>query len=145
MSVNLNESLTSTLNIVQGELAKKAEVLLEFGNVPVVLCYPRELNQALMSMILNAAQAIEERGEIKIRTYQDNGFACIDISDDGIGISSEIQKRIFEPFFTTKDVGSGTGMGLTVAYNTIVTQHRGQLLVNSKEGKGTTFTAKIPL
>lgn len=145
MSVNLNESLTSTLNIVQGELAKKAEVLLEFGNVPVVLCYPRELNQALMSMVLNAAQAIEERGKIKIRTYQDNRFACIDISDDGIGISSETQKRIFEPFFTTKDVGSGTGMGLTVAYNTIVTQHRGQLLVNSKEGKGTTFTAKIPL
>ena len=95
--------------------------------------------------IAHAAQAIEERGEIKIRTYQDNRFACIDISDDGIGISSETQKRIFEPFFTTKDVGSGTGMGLTVAYNTIVTQHRGQLLVNSKEGKGTTFTAKIPL
>jgi len=145
MSVNLNESLTSTLNIVRGELEQKAEILLEFGTVPVVLCYPRELNQALMSMILNAAQAIEERGEIKIRTYQDNGFACIDISDDGIGIAPEIQKRIFEPFFTTKDVGSGTGMGLTVAYNTIVKQHRGELLVNSKEGKGTTFTAKIPV
>lgn len=144
MPTNLNQSLESTLTLVHGDLIKKAELVKEFGELPEVLCYPRELNQAFMGMLLNAAQAIEDKGQIKIRTYHDNGYVCVDITDTGSGMPPDVQKRIFEPFYTTKDVGSGTGMGLSMAYNTIVTQHGGQLLVDSKEGTGTTFTVKIP-
>ena len=142
---NLNANLKSTLHVVHGDLAQKAELITEFGEIPDILCYPRELNQALMGILLNAAQAIDGRGKITIRSYQDNGYVCIDIADNGNGMPPEIQKRIFEPFFTTKDVGSGTGMGLSMAYNAIVTLHDGQLLVDSTEGVGTTFTAKLPV
>ncbi len=141
---NLNENIDHTLNIVLSDLEKKAELEREYGDIPDVLCYPRELNLALMGMILNAMQAIEHKGHIKIRTYQDNGFVCVDIADDGMGIPPEIQKRIFEPFFTTKEVGSGTGMGLSLAYNTIVSHHGGELQVDSEEGIGTKFTIRIP-
>ena len=98
-----------------------------------------------MGILLNAAQAIDGRGNITIRSYQGNGYVCIDIADNGNGMPPEIQKRISERFFTTKDVGSGTGMGLSMAYNAIVTLHDCQLLVDSTEGVGTTFTAKLPV
>ena len=98
-----------------------------------------------MGILLNAAQAIDGRGNITIRSYQGNGYVCIDIADNGNGMPPEIQKRIFERFFTTKDVGSGTGMGRSMAYNAIVTLHDCQPLVDSTEGVGTTFTAKLPV
>lgn len=142
--VDINSNLDKTLSLAAGEIGKKANVLKEYGQIGECVCYPRELNQVFMGLLLNAAQAIEERGTISLRTYQQDDFICIEIGDTGQGMTPEIKRRIFEPFFTTKDVGSGTGMGLSLAYHTIVSLHGGQILVDSAVGVGTTFTLKIP-
>jgi signal transduction histidine kinase len=142
---NLNDGLESTLNIVWNELKYKATVEKAYGDLPQVPCYPQELNQVFMNLLVNAAQAIEEKGTIAIRTYLEDEQVCVEIADTGKGMPPEVQKRIFEPFFTTKPVGKGTGLGLTMAYNIVVDKHGGQILVNSKEGVGTTFTIRIPL
>ena len=144
MPANLNDGLESTLNIVWNELKYKTVVEKDYGDLPETLCYPMELNQVFMNILVNAAQAIEEKGTIGIRTYEEDGHVCVAISDTGKGMPPEVQKRIFEPFFTTKDVGKGTGLGLSMAYN-IVEKHNGQFLVESTEGVGTHFTVKIPL
>lgn len=140
---DLNSGLESTLNIVWNELKYKATVEKDYGEIPPVTCYPMELNQVFMNLLVNAVQAIEEQGIITIRTYQEDDYVCVAISDTGTGMSPEVQKRIFEPFFTTKDVGKGTGLGLSMVYN-IVKKHEGEILVDSQEGVGTTFTIRIP-
>ena len=144
MPANLNAGLESTLNIVWNELKYKCTVEKDYGDIPELMCYPMELNQVFMNLLVNAAQAIEERGTITIRTYQEDGAICVAIADTGTGMPPEVQKRIFEPFFTTKEVGKGTGLGLSMAYN-IVKKHDGAMLVDSEEGAGTCFTVKIPL
>ncbi len=142
--VDINSNLDKTLSLAAGEIGKKATVHKEYGQVGECICYPRELNQVFMGLLLNAAQAIEERGTITLRTYRQGDSICIEISDTGKGMTPEVKQRIFEPFFTTKDVGSGTGMGLSLAYHTIASLHGGQILVDSAVGVGTTFTIKIP-
>ena len=97
-----------------------------------------------MNLLLNAAQAIEKKGEIKIITRAVDGYVEIEISDTGVGIPKENLSRIFDPFFTTKEVGKGTGLGLNVAYN-IIEKHNGTIDVDSQVGKGTTFTIRIPV
>ncbi len=97
-----------------------------------------------MNILVNAAQAITERGEISVSTRSDNGFVEIKISDTGSGIPKENLPKIFDPFFTTKKVGKGTGLGLNVAYN-IIKKHKGTINVESEVGKGTTFIIKIPV
>ena len=144
MSANINEGVESTLNIVWNELKYKAKVEKDYGDIPEVLCFPMEINQVVMNILVNAAQAIEERGTIRIQTFHEDGYVCVAISDTGIGMSPEVQQRLFEPFFTTKDVGKGTGLGLNMAYNIVVNKHAGDILVDSQEGVGTTFTVKIP-
>lgn len=144
-ATDLNKGLESTLNIAWNEIKYKAKVEKEYGDLPEVLCYPMELNQVFLNVLVNAAQAIEDKGTITIRTYADDGYACIDIADTGCGMSPKVQQRIFDPFYTTKDVGKGTGLGLSMGYNIVVDKHGGQLLVESQEGKGSTFTIKIPL
>jgi len=96
-----------------------------------------------MNLLVNAAQAIEKQGEIKIVTGADDGYVEIRISDTGKGIPEENLSKIFDPFFTTKEVGKGTGLGLNVAYN-IIKKHNGTIDVESTVGKGTTFTIRIP-
>ncbi len=142
--VDINSNLDKTLSLAAGEIGKTATVHKEYGQIGECVCYPRELNQVFMGLLLNAAQAIEERGTITLRTYQEDDFICVEIGDTGKGMTPEIKRRIFEPFFTTKDVGSGTGMGLSLAYHTIVSLHGGHILVDSTVGVGTTFTIKIP-
>ena len=141
---DLNCGLESTLNIVWNELKYKATVEKDYGEIPQITCYPMELNQVFMNLLVNAVQAIEEQGTITIRTYQEDGHVCVAISDTGTGMSPEVQKRIFEPFYTTKEVGQGTGLGLSMVYN-IVKKHEGEILLHSREGLGTTFIIKIPL
>ena len=144
MAANLNEGVESTLNIVWNELKYKTTVEKEYGDIPDVSCYPMELNQVFMNILVNAGQAIDEEGTIRIQTFHEDGDVCVAISDTGKGMSKEVQERIFEPFFTTKDVGKGTGLGLNMAYNIVVNKHGGDILVDSQEGVGTTFTVKIP-
>jgi len=98
-----------------------------------------------MNLLVNAAQAIEEKGVIKIKTWQDSDFLYTSISDTGMGITPENQEHIFEPFFTTKAVGKGTGLGLSIVYDIVTKNHNGDISVASAEGKGTTFTVKLPI
>ncbi len=141
---DINKSLDSTLNVVWNELKYKAEVFKDYGDLPPVQCYPQQLNQVFVNILVNAAQAIQENGEIRITTHAANGRVKISISDTGKGIPKENISKIFDPFFTTKDVGKGTGLGLNVSYN-IVKKHKGTIDVESEVGKGTTFTIRIPI
>jgi PAS domain S-box-containing protein len=146
-SADLNEGLESTLKIVWNELKYKCTVVKELGPLPHLICHPRQLNQVFMNLLVNAAQAIEERGEIKITTRSFEGerpHLEVQIEDTGRGIPPENLPRIFEPFFTTKPVGKGTGLGLHIAYD-IVAKHGGSLSVASEVGRGTTFTISLPL
>lgn len=141
---DINECIESTLNIAWNELKYKAKVKKEYGVLPQTKCYPQQLNQVVMNLLLNAAQAIEKQGEIYIKTWGDNGSIMISVSDTGRGIPPENRDKIFEPFFTTKEVGKGTGLGLSIVYD-IVKKHKGEITVESKINMGTTFTVKIPV
>ncbi len=144
---DINTGLNSTLNIVSNEIKYKATVTRDFGDIPEVYCYPQQVNQVLMNILVNAAQAIEDKGEIKISTVYIDGaepMVEIRISDTGGGIPPENLPKIFDSFFTTKPVGKGTGLGLSMAYN-IIKNHDGEIKVESEAGKGTTFIVKLPV
>lgn len=142
---DLHQGLDSTLNIVWNELKYKCQLLKEYGELPPVYCLISQLNQVFMNLLVNAGQAIEDKGTITLRSGRlgcDRVF--IEIADTGCGIPPEKQHRIFEPFFTTKPVGKGTGLGLSVSYH-IVKRHQGELSVNSVPGQGTTFRIILPI
>ena len=142
---DINKGLESTLNIVWNEIKYKAEVIKEYGELPEILCYPMQLNQVFMNILVNAAQAIEKKGKIKIVTRDlNNGSIEICISDTGVGINKENLGKIFDPFFTTKEVGKGTGLGLSMAYG-IIKKNGGSIKVESAVGKGTTFIITLPV
>ncbi len=141
---DINRNIESTLNIVWNEIKYKATVTKEFEELPKIECYPHQLNQVFMNILVNAAQAIEKNGEIKIVTRKVNNIINISISDNGSGIPEENINRIFDLFFTTKETGKGTGLGLNVAYN-IIQKHKGEIKVSSEPGKGTTFSISIPV
>lgn len=142
---DIHKGLDSTLNIVWNELKYKADVIKEYDAIPNVPCIPSQLNQVFMNLLVNAAQAIEERGTITIRTRtEDDKWACIEIEDSGKGIAPENLGRIFEPFFTTKEIGKGTGLGLSISYG-IISKHQGTIDVHSEIGRGTTFCIRLPL
>lgn len=141
---DINAGLESTVNIVWNEIKYKAVVHKEYGNIPLTKCYPGQLNQVFMNILINAAQAIPDSGAIGIRTWSEQGWIFVAISDTGAGIPAEKTGRIFEPFYTTKEVGKGTGLGLSIAYD-IVKKHGGDIAVQSEMGKGTTFTVTIPV
>ncbi len=142
--INLHYCLDSTLNIISNELNLKAEVIKEYGNLPLVECFPMKLKQVFMNLIVNSAQAIEDKGRITIKTFTNEENVFIMISDTGEGIEEEKLKKIFDPFSTTKETGKGTGLDLSVAYN-IIKEHDGEISVQSKVGEGTTFTISIPI
>lgn len=141
--VDINNCLESTLNVVWNEIKYKATVTKEYGKIPVIECYPHQLNQVFANILVNAAQAIDKQGDIKISTRTRNGNVEIKISDSGSGISKEDIGKIFDPFFTTKDVGKGTGLGLNISYN-IIKKHNGDIEVESEPARGTTFTINLP-
>jgi two-component system NtrC family sensor kinase len=140
---DINKVLDGTLNIVGNELKYKATVKKDYAELPLVHCNEGQLGQVFMNLLVNASQAIENFGEISIRTWRDNGHVHVAISDTGCGMPESQLNRIFEPFFTTKEIGKGTGLGLTIAYD-VVKKHNGEIEATSVEGKGTTFTVKIP-
>lgn len=142
-SMDINKGLESTLNVVNNELKYKATLHKKFGEIPMVNAYPQQLNQVFMNILVNAAQAIEKKGDIHISTQKKDDFVEIEISDTGCGIDPKNISQIFDPFFTTKDVGKGTGLGMNIAYN-IIKKHDGAIDVRSEVGKGTTFTIRIP-
>ncbi len=141
---DINRNIESTLNMVWNELKYHVEIEKDLNDIPAIECYPQLLNQVFMNLIVNAAQAIETKGKIKIKTKRSNTHIEIHISDTGIGIPKENLPKIFDPFFTTKDVGKGTGLGLHVCYN-IINKHNGTINVESDVGKGTSFTISLPI
>lgn len=145
LPTDINECLDTTLNIIWNELKYKCEVKKEYGELPMTVCNPQQLNQMFMNLLVNAAQAIENKGEIRITTWADQEWVYTRISDNGCGIPQDKIKRIFEPFYTSKAVGKGTGLGLSIVYDIVVKNHHGDIQVESEEGKGTSFTVKIPV
>ncbi|MEW6683090.1 MAG: ATP-binding protein [Nitrospirota bacterium] len=141
---DLNEGLESTINIVWNELKYKATLHRDYGDLPKVLCYPHQLNQVFMNLLVNATQAIPDRGEIWVKTWADSDQVYVDIRDTGSGIPEDHLSKIFDPFFTTKPVGQGTGLGLSIVYG-IVERHGGMVRVNSRVGEGTTFHLAFPI
>ncbi len=141
---DINECLESTINIVWNEIKYKATLKKGYGNIPLTRCYPKQLNQVFMNILINAVQAIEDKGEITVRTWEKEGMIHIAIEDTGCGIPEEDINRIFDPFFTRKEVGKGTGLGLSIAHD-IVKKHGGEIMVESEVGKGTKFIVKIPV
>jgi two-component system NtrC family sensor kinase len=142
--VNLNDCIESTLKIVWNELKYKCVVHRRLGDLPMLRCNPGHLNQVLMNLLVNAAQAMERQGEVIIETQATPEQVVIRISDTGSGIPPDVLPHIFNPFFTTKPVGQGTGLGLSISYN-IIQKHNGTLDVQSSVGQGTTFTISLPL
>lgn len=141
---DLHAGLESTLNVVWNEIKFKAKVVRDYGEIPPVECRPSQINQVFLNLLVNAAQAIAETGEIRVSTGLQGEQVWIAFSDTGCGIPPEIQARIFDPFFTTKPVGRGTGLGLSVSYG-IVKKHGGRIDLESCVGRGTTFTVWLPV
>lgn len=141
--VNVNTGIESTLNVVANELKYKARVHRDLGEVPLILAVPQQINQVFLNILVNAAQSMEETGDITIRTRRDEQDVVIEISDTGCGIPPENLTKIFDPFFTTKEIGKGTGLGMHIVYN-IVRHHRGTLEVESEVGQGTCFRIRFP-
>ena len=138
------ELLEKTISVAWNVLKYKVQVVREYGPTPLIPCYGGKLGQVFLNLLVNAADAIHDRGTITIRTGSGEGVIWIEISDTGRGIAPENLSRIFEPFFTTKEVGEGTGLGLHLAHN-IIEAHQGQLAVESTVNRGTTFRIELPL
>ena len=143
--VDIHDEIESTLNIANNEIRYKADVIREYGELPLVECLPSEINQVIMNLLVNASHAIgQERGKITIRTGHEGQQAWFEVADTGCGIAAEHLAHIFDPFFTTKPVGKGTGLGLSLSYG-IVKKHDGKIEVQSEIGIGTCFRVTLPL
>lgn len=143
--INLSEGIDSTLRLLSRYYISGRIVLhREYAELPPVSCYAGQLNQVWMNLLTNAAQSIDDKGEVFISTSLEHDWVGVRISDTGGGIPEDQLQRIFDPFFTTKAVGEGTGLGLSISYG-IIERHGGTITVESKVGTGTTFTVRIPL
>ncbi len=150
----INHGIETTVIISRNEWKYCAEMELNLDNeLPLVFCQIDEINQVILNMIVNAAQAIQEKtpsgseqkGKILISTRKWEDKVLITVQDTGNGIPLEIRSRIFDPFFTTKGIGKGTGQGLSMAHNIIVNKHYGRISVDSDLGQGSTFTIELPI
>jgi len=144
-SININDCLDDTITVAWNELKYKCTLHKKYGDVPLIHCYPQQLSQVFINLLVNAAHAIEKQGDITITTRADDAYVYVLITDTGSGIPEDKLGRIFEPFFTTKDVGKGTGLGLSITYDIITQKHEGEIEVESVVGEGTTFTVMLPL
>ncbi len=153
---DINEAIRATLIITKNVWKYNAEVETELEEkLPEVSCHIADINQVFLNMITNSCDAISEKsgkpddgaitGLINIKTYSDDSFAFIEVTDNGNGIPANVINKIFQPFFTTKQVGKGTGQGLALSYDIIVNKHNGEIKVESEEGTGTKFIVKLPI
>jgi PAS domain S-box-containing protein len=150
---DLNRAIKNTLAVSRNEWKYIAEVETDLDpSLPEVTCLPGEINQVLLNLIVNAAQAIEEavrgtarKGKIRVETRRRGDRVETRVADDGTGIPEAIRTKVFDPFFTTKPVGKGTGQGLSIAYNVVVNRHGGTIQFETEVGKGTTFIIDLPV
>lgn len=142
---DIEAGIDATLNIVNNELKYKAEIIKEYGGLPRVDCVVSQINQVVMNLLVNAAQAIEKTGMIYVRTgYEGVDRIWVEVEDTGPGIPEKIKAKVFDPFFTTKPVGKGTGLGLPLSYK-IIKEHGGSIDFRSEPGKGTAFRFYLPV
>lgn len=150
--VDITALLQSTINLVQTKNLEIAEFITVFESSPELLCYPAQLNQVFMNLLVNACHTISDkqqqqtsktRGQITIGCYQQENDVVITITDTGCGMTEETKNKLFEPFFTTKEVGKGTGLGLSISFG-IIQKHEGELTVTSELDVGTTFELRLP-
>lgn len=144
MPTDLNHSVESALNVAANEIKYKAKVVKELAQLPPVECITSQINQVLVNLLVNAAQATDNQGVITVRSGVQGDQVWLEVSDTGCGIPPDVQKRIFEPFYTTKAVGKGTGLGLSITWE-IISRHHGHIEVHSMVGKGSTFRMTLPL
>jgi PAS domain S-box-containing protein len=154
VAADLNQAIRSTTTVARNEWKYVAELVTELDpSIPMLMCLPGELNQALLNLVVNAAHAIAdhkettgelEPGLITISTSSTEDMVEIRVQDSGAGIPEEIRQRIFDPFFTTKEVGRGTGQGLTFVHSIVVDKHGGTVTFETERGVGTTFIIRLP-
>jgi PAS domain S-box-containing protein len=153
-AIDLNRAVDNTLTLARNEWKYVADVTTEFDpELPPVFCLPSDINQVVLNLVVNAAQAIGERlgdspdrkGTITVATRRDGPWAEISVRDTGNGIPEEIHSKIFNPFFTTKEVGRGTGQGLSIAHSLVVEKHSGTIEFQTELGVGTTFLVRLPI
>jgi signal transduction histidine kinase len=143
-TVDIHEGIEDTLVLIHHELKHNITVVKNYGKIPPISCYPSQLNQVFLNLLVNSKQAIKGKGTITITTNRKNEKIHIKFSDDGVGIPSESVNRIFDPGYTTKGIGVGTGLGLSISYN-IIQSHRGEIKASSELGKGTEFLIVLPM
>ncbi|RCJ16120.1 ATP-binding protein [Nostoc sp. ATCC 53789] len=159
--VDIHEGIENTLLILHhrwknNSIGLDISIVKEYGDLPLLDCYPGQLNQVFMNVLTNAIDALEEsmsnlkttdkQPQIIIRTeILDKKLVVIRIADNGLGMEEDVRKRLFDPFFTTKQVGKGTGLGLSISYQIVVEKHGGILNCLSEPGKGTEFWIEIPI
>lgn len=162
-AVDIHEGIDSTLMILQHRLKANVQrpeikVIKEYGQLPLVECYPGQLNQVFMNLLANAIDALEESNQgrsfaqiasdpniIQISTIKADNQIIISITDNGLGVPEAIHSKLFDPFFTTKPVGKGTGLGLSISYQIVTEKHHGRLYCNTTPGQGTKFVIEIPI
>lgn len=141
---DIHEGIESTLILCVHELKNRITVEKNYGNIPKIRCFPNQLNQVFMNIIINATQAIEGQGTLSISTFMDNEEVEIDFEDSGKGIPESALKKIFDAGFTTKEKGVGSGLGLAISQK-IIERHQGSILVESTPGIGTKFKIRLPI
>ena len=147
---DMNGGLDSTLIIINNLIGNKIKLEKVYGDIPLIDCYPGKLNQVFLNIISNAIYAIKKKfgdepgGILKISTSNNEKSVFVKIEANGIGMDENTKKKIFEPFFTTKDVGEGTGLGMSIVYNTI-RRHQGEIQINTTPGLGTEFILELPI
>lgn len=143
-TVDLREGLDTAITLLRHELGERITVTREYGEIPPIQCYPQQLNQVFMNLLLNGIQAIQGPGSIIVRTERTPDGVAVSVTDSGVGMGPEQLERIFEPGFTTKGLRVGMGLGLAITRQS-VDRHGGFIDVRSEPGQGTTFTVRLPL
>jgi two-component system, NtrC family, sensor kinase len=144
IEADLHQGIESTLNIANSEIKYRANIVKNYGEIPLVECIPSQINQVLLNLLVNAAQAMSAFGQITITTGTTGYMVWVEVADTGCGIASEILEQIFEPFFTTKPKGTGTGLGLALSLG-IIEKHHGYIDISSKVDSGTAVAIYLPI
>ena len=143
--VDLHEEIDRTLALMEPRLKNGIQVVREYGDLPRVRCYPGQLNQVFLNLLMNACDVVDDDGgTITVRSERTDTGVELRFHDNGPGIPADVQSRIFDPFFTTKPVGQGTGLGLSLSHG-IIERHNGRIQVDSGPEQGTTFVIDLPL